>query len=330
MTSRAGGAGQFFRDVHGRVTDAVTRFTDPREKQIRRTRKARRRSVRLGTGSGITATGTMGLAAASAPDWTIIAGGGATALLAVPAVMAWQRFRVYRSQPLPPVRPARRFHPGYTSAAYDSMLRLGDAEQSLYRMLTVLSRAEVVPHADLEEISVASAAAGDALEATARDIVEMEHAQRALRGSGQRRGRAGNGASGAQHDLRVPISALADQVSDGVEEIEALALAASQMTEAAFDPSRPAQPGGRSLEAMDRRRAELLDAADRLEGLAHGLRELNSLGEPTSGAPMAARGPRSERIDPLAAPNPSIAQSTRIDPGRARPRRSDEHPWRTA
>ncbi|WP_149359917.1 phage shock envelope stress response protein PspM [Lolliginicoccus suaedae] len=326
MTSRAGGAGQFLRDVHGRVTDAVTRFTDPREKQIRRTRKARRRSVRLGAASGITGTGTVGLAiASSAPDWTIIAGGGATALFAVPAVMAWQRFRTYRTQPLPPVRPARRFHPAYSSAAYDAMLRLGDAEQSLYRMLTVLSRAEVVPHSDLEEISVTSAAAGDALEATARDVVEMEHAQKALRGRGQRRG-----APGAQHDLRLPISALADQVTEGVEEIEALARAASQMTEAVFDRSRPAQPGGRVVEAMDKRRAELLDAADRLEGLAHGLRELNALRWPAAEEPMAMHGARSQRIDPLAAPDPAIAPSMRRDPGRAGPGRRDERPWHTA
>lgn len=326
MTSRASGAGRFFRDVHGRVTDAVTRFTDPREKQIRKTRKARRRSLRLGTASGISGTGTVGLAIASAPDWTVVAGGGATALFAVPAVMAWQRFRGYRAQPLPPVRPARRFQPGYSSAAYEPMLRLGDAEQSLYRMLTVLSRAEVVPHADLEEISVAGAAAGDALETTARDIVEMEHAQKALRGSGLRRGMA----SSAQRELQQPIRALTDQVTSGVEEIEALARAASQMTEAVFDPSGPRLPGGRSLETMDMRRAELLDAADRLEGLAHGLRELNTLRDPAAPGPVPVQGARSQRIDPLAAPNPAIAPGARTDPERTRPRQRDQQPWHTA
>ncbi|GGC60191.1 hypothetical protein IEU95_05775 [Hoyosella rhizosphaerae] len=263
MSRKPTGSGHFFRDLHGRVTDAITRLSDPREKHIRKTRKAKRRSVRFGTTSGVAGGGTVALAISSAPDWTVITGGGITALCAVPAVMAWQRFRKYKAEPLPPIRPQRRFHPGYTSAAYDPLLRLGDVEQSLYRLLTVLSRSHVVPHDEIEEISVVSTAAADALESAARDIVEMEHAQRSLRGSSSHVHR---------QDLSGPIEALVDRINSGVAEVQKLAETATVMTQAAFGP----QPAG-PLEQVDNHRAQLRDAVDRLEGLTYGLRELHTV-----------------------------------------------------
>lgn len=240
--------------ISGSVSDFTRRWTDPRERQLRKMRRAERRTVQYGTVSGASAVTTAGLAVASAPEWTLVAGGGAAALFAVPAVLAWKRFRNYRKAPLPPRQPGRRFVP-YGSVATGLMRRLMASEQSLYQLLLVLSGSQSVPPDEVGEISTAAWETADALEAAARDIAAMEHA-----------------ASTAKHTyahLESAIQGTVQRLNDGVVQYEALVEMAAKMASATSVTATSDPVGG-----FARQRHDLMAATDRLEALAGALHEL--------------------------------------------------------
>lgn len=259
-----GDARQWWSDIQGRVSDVARKWTDPREKQLRKVRRARRRTTRYGGMSLVSGAGMGALALASAPEWTVVVGGGMTALFAIPAVAAWGKFRKYRSEPLPPPQPARRFQPHHASAVHAPMTRLGAAEHSLYRLVLVLDRSQALPPGEAEGISRAAMTAGDSLEGAAKDVVGMELARAKMR---QARSH-----TGTSTELTEPIRVLTDYVTAGVEEIEDLASVAAQMTDAALGVPRPT-----AYTVIDQQREQLRDVTDRVAGLTIALHELRRL-----------------------------------------------------
>ncbi|SEK34803.1 hypothetical protein SAMN05444583_101422 [Rhodococcus maanshanensis] len=245
-------AGEVARTVSGSVASAVRKWSDPREKLLRKRRRANRRRVRYGAVSGASAVGTVGLVAASAPEWSLIVGGGATALFAVPAVAAWRTYRRLNGIPLPARTPVRRALPPVGSAAREPVGRLLGAQTGLQELLGVLTRSAVVAEEDIEQIGDTAASAAEALFAVADDVIAME--------------RAGSTTAGLQ--LGDTIDATAARLSAGVEQYEELLASVAKMTVPATADS---------LGALERQRSEMLSASDRLEGWAGALEEIEAI-----------------------------------------------------
>lgn len=244
------GAADTARRFGESAVEAFGRWNDPRQKQIRRIKRARRRGSWFGSASGISAASTAGLAVASAPEWTMLATGGGAAVLAVPAAFAFTKYRRLRAEPLAAARPTKTALPGRSSAAYEPMSRLVGAQQSLYELSGVLMRSEFVDSAELAETGDVAAAAARALTEMATDIVAMERAADA------------NARAGAH--LAATIASSAAELGTGVDQYEELVAAAARLT----------TPTGIPSSALEGRRAELVSATDRLEGWATALAEL--------------------------------------------------------
>ncbi|WP_052068009.1 phage shock envelope stress response protein PspM [Rhodococcoides fascians] len=240
------------RSVESAV-DAVGRWNDPRQKHLRRIKRARRRGTWLGSASGATAASTAGLAVASAPEWTLFAGGGGAALLAVPAVLAFGRYRRLRAEPLPAARPGKAMLPPRSSAAYEPVRRLVGAQNSLYELVGILTRSEFVDSAEVSDITDVADAAARTLRDMAADISSLE--------------RAAEGSARAASHLSPTIATAAVELDKGVDQFEDLVAAAARLT----------SPGGLPGSAVELRKAELLSATDRLEGWASALAELAAI-----------------------------------------------------
>ncbi len=130
------------------------------------------------------------------------------------------------------------------------MVRLVGAQQSLFELSGILARAEFVDPVELAETNDVAEGAALALTEMAADIVAMERAADA-------NARAGT-------HLVATIEASARDFDSGVDQYEELVAAAARLT----------NPGGVPSNAVDRRRAELISATDRLEGWATALAEL--------------------------------------------------------
>lgn len=244
-----------FREAADGVVDAARRWHDPAARLRRKKRRARRRVRIFGAASGMWGIGTATLVAASAPDWTIVATGGTTAALAVPAVLAVRKMRRLDAVPLPPAPPRRRVLPPDGSVARAPMARLASNEQSLAHLLGVLARSQAVAAEDLDEIGDAARAASSALEAVAVDVVALESAAR------------GSAAAGAQ--LGQALTAAGHRLETGVDQFEELVAAAARFA--------GAPEGSRPMAVLEQQRAELISASDRLEGWAQSWREVDRI-----------------------------------------------------
>ncbi|WP_107985382.1 phage shock envelope stress response protein PspM [Rhodococcus sp. OK519] len=242
------------REVSGTVADSVRRWSDPRERMLRKRRRARNRATRFGIASGAGVVGTASLAVASAPDWSVVATGGAAALFAVPAVIAVGTYRRLTATPLPPAGTNRQPLPPAGSAARAPMERLARAETSLNQILGVLGRSAVVDVDELDHTGETAREASSTLRAVAADVVAMEN--------------AGRGTAAAAPHLQHAVRGAGQQLDVGVAEYEGLVTAAARMT-------GPAQSSSYSL--LDQQRQELLSASDRLEGWADALGEVDEI-----------------------------------------------------
>ncbi|MEU5840440.1 hypothetical protein [Rhodococcus sp. NPDC047139] len=251
----SGSAVAAIRDMTGTALDAARRWRDPAARLRRKKRRARRRASFLGAGSATTAIGTATLAVASAPEWTVVATGGAAAALAVPAVLSLRTFRRLDSRPLPPPLPRRRSLPPAGSVARAPMERLAANEDSLRRLLGVLVRSNSVAAEDLAEIDDAARAAASALEDVVEDVVALESAAR--------------GSAAAKAHLSVAITDAGERLGIGVDQFEELVAAAARLAATA--------EGNRSLTLLDQRRAELIATSDKLEGWAQSWREVGQI-----------------------------------------------------
>ncbi|WP_430335580.1 phage shock envelope stress response protein PspM [Rhodococcus sp. ACT016] len=242
------------RDVGGTVADTMRRLSDPRERMLRKRRRARKRATRFGIASGAGVVGTASLAVASAPDWTMVATGGAAALFAIPAVVAVDSYRRLKATPLPPAAVSRRPLPPVGSAARAPMERLARAEGSLQQLLGVLGKSAVVDVEELDHTGETARSASEALRSVAADVVAMESAGRST-------------AAAAAH-LEQSIRSAAGQLDVGVAQYEGLVTAAAKMT-------APAQSA--SYTVLGQQREELLSASERLEGWAEALGEVDEI-----------------------------------------------------
>ncbi|NYH78009.1 hypothetical protein FHR84_001331 [Actinopolyspora biskrensis] len=242
------------------IKQKVAAWRDPRARLIRRRKRAKRLAVGSGTTTGVFGGGaylayapeTLGLPGEPAGetlfDLASLGLGGIALAAGVGTVGAVRRYRRLKRTPLPESPPEPSRLPSRTSAAYEPMRQLADAERSLYDSLNRLDAGfgqggDPVSGARSTGADVAAAlrSVADRLEAV-EDTVEHAPGE-------QRR------------ELEEEIRRMRSELDDGVERYGALVAAAGRAIAA----------GGNS----DRRDHRMQDATDRLAGLAEGLRELS-------------------------------------------------------
>ncbi|MFF0634890.1 hypothetical protein ACFYTS_20545 [Nocardia sp. NPDC004151] len=239
------------RGVGEQALVAVRKWADPRERELRKRRRARRRSFRLGTASGLTTAGTVGLVLISAPAWAVVVvGGGAVALVTGTAVTA-RRYLDMRREPLPQAAFVPRKLPPIRSAARASIARLVRAERALHGLHAQIARSGRLPAEDLDDTLETAASGAAALHALAQDVVAMEQAA---------------GALGSNSPLGEHVRAVSVRLDGGVVEFEGMVEAAARVL-AVPESAAVADDLGWAM-------VGLRDAADRLDGWAQALTEL--------------------------------------------------------
>ena len=250
---------------------AVRRWAHPREREIRKRRRARRRSIRYSAASGATAIGAAGLAVVAAPVWAVVITSSGAVALVLPAALATRKYLRLKAKPLPPAGAQVRALPPVGSAARGPMVRLAKVEKSLTHVLAVVARSAPVPADELAETAAAAESAADALHALSIDIVSLEQAAKL---AGQ-----------AAFQLQQSVMAARAELDSGLREYEHLLQAAARMTVSQGALPRPSETAN----------LELRVAADRLDGWAEALAELagapRAIGPgPTSPAAAAGSG----------------------------------------
>ncbi|MFC4374692.1 hypothetical protein ACFO5K_11345 [Nocardia halotolerans] len=257
-----GGAPATLRGVGEQALVAVRRWADPRERELRRRRRMRRRSFQLGTASGITTVGAVGLAVVSAPAWAVVViGGGAIAFVTGAAVNA-RRYLRSRGQPLPQAAFVPRKSPGLRSAARAPIQRLIRAERALHDLGAQIARSHRLPDDELRDLLETARSGAGALHALATDVVAMEQAADTV-------GRANPDTVSA---LKTTVSGVLTRLETGVVEYEQLVAAAARILAVPEDTVVAYQFNGIV--------ADLREAADRLDGWAQALTEMADHGHP--------------------------------------------------
>jgi hypothetical protein len=244
------------REVGEHALHAVRSWADPRERELRRRRRARRRSLRWVAASGIGALGTAGLVIVSAPAWAVIVvGGGAAALVTGTAVSA-RRYLRLRRDPLPQAAFVPAKLPPVRSVAREPMARLVRAERALHVLSGQIARGGRLPTEDLADTLETAHSCAAALHALAADTTAMEKTIDLV----------GQGHSLAGLDLSGRLHPLIARLDTGVTEYERLVAAAGRIL-VAPEPGVPPTDADPSLET-------LRDCADRLDGWAQALTDL--------------------------------------------------------
>lgn len=244
------------RNQTAQVVGSFRRWSDPRERELRRRWRMRRRGIRWGALSGITSTGAVVSVLVAAPEWLVVAAGAGGVLMGVRAAVSVRGYLQVRGAPLP--RPAfvpRQLPPGW-SASHGPMTRLAWAERSLYELGNRIAFSERLPAEELEDLLDTAAHGAATLAVLAGDISAMERAASSLSRS----------PSSAAGDLRSPVARSVERLNAGVTEYEHLVAAAGQVV---------AGPGPNLITAEYTQVVQQLrDATDRMAGWAHAWREL--------------------------------------------------------
>ncbi len=229
----------------------IRRAADPRARLLRKRRWAARLAL-LFTGACVFwALVTALLAAWSTPAWALPIPGALAVGSAWLATLLGLRWRWLRKEPLPAPRPGMVHRlPPSGSAARGPMSALASAERSMFSLLGIMERAELLPRSEIREVTGAANEVAATMSATARDIVSMEKAMRATRSS--------------RASLMPTINAFAAQLDHGVQQYQGMVNAAAQLVSTSSSPL-----------ARQQYRNELADATDRLLGWAQAFDELN-------------------------------------------------------
>ncbi|GAB4584743.1 phage shock envelope stress response protein PspM [Nocardia sp. IFM 10818] len=231
---------------------AVRKWADPRERELRKRRRARRRSLRLGTASGLTTAGTVGLVLVSAPAWAVIVVGGGAVALVTGTTVAVRRYLELRKEPLPQAAFQPRRLPPLRSAARAAISRLVRAERALHGLGDQIAKSGRLPADDLVDTLETASSGAAALHALAADVVAMERAADAL--------------GAAKAPLVEHVRAASIRLDDGVVEFEGMVAAAARVL-AVPESAAVADDLGWAM-------VGLRDAADRLDGWAQALTDL--------------------------------------------------------
>jgi hypothetical protein len=243
-------------DVVGHRLSAAA---DPRGRLLRKRKWALRLGLFFGFSSVLWILVTALLASWSTPVWALLITGLVAAGAAFPAALCFLRYRWLRGQPLPPRRAAASHRlPPHGSAARPAMYALGAAERGLVSLIAVLDRGEMVPPAEIAELTAAAERSASTMASTAAQVVAMERAAAATPQS--------------RAQLAPTINAYTAQLGAGVRQYNEMVTAAAQLVSSANAAGAAAAPI-----AQQRYRNELSDATDRLLGWSQAFEELGQL-----------------------------------------------------
>ncbi len=246
-------------DLSELVFQKISAATDPRERQLRRRRRALRWGLIFTAGTVFWAVVTAILAAWGWFALLLEVTGGVAVAQAMTATLLLIRYRWLKADPLPPQRPTsiRRLPPP-SSAARPAMYALGASERGFFSLLGVIERSNMLPDTEIRELTAAARKGSAAMAATAAEVVSME--------------RAAQGTPQSRSYLAPTINAFTAQLSAGVRQYNEMVTAAAQLVSSAN-----ADCGAALTASRQRYRDELAGATDRLDGWSQAFDELGGL-----------------------------------------------------
>jgi hypothetical protein len=244
------------------VAQKISAAADPRTRLLRRRRRALRWGLIFSAGCLFWAVVTAVLAAWGWFALLLEITGLVAVAQAIPATLFLLRYRWLSGEPLPAQRLAstRRLPPP-SSAARSAMFALGASERGFFSLLGVIERGNMLPAAEIRDLTDAANKTTAAMAATAAEVVSME--------------RAVNATPQSRSYLVPTINAFTAQLSTGVRQYNEMVTAAAQLVSSANGQS--ADSGPRSPLSQRRYREELTGATDRLLGWAQAFDELGGL-----------------------------------------------------
>ena len=250
-------------DIANELSDLVARkisaATDPRERLLRRRRRALRWGLIFTAGCLFWGVVTAVLAAWGWFALLLEITGGIAVLQAIPATLLLIHYRWLRSEPLPAQRlTSSRRMPPPSSAARSAMSALGASERGFFSLLGVIERGNMLPATEIRDLTAAATKSSAAMAATAAEVVSME--------------RAANGTPQSRSYLVPTINAFTAQLSAGVRQYNEMVTAAAQLVSSANGDHGAALAASRQ-----RYRGELASATDRLVGWSQAFDELGGL-----------------------------------------------------
>jgi hypothetical protein len=243
------------------VAQKISAATDPRERLLRRRRRALRWGLIFSAGCVFWGVVTAVLAAWGWFALLLEITGGVAVVQAMIATLLLIRYRWLRAEPLPAQRPANsRRLPPPSSAARPAMYALGASERGFFSLLGVMERGNMLPTTEIRDLTDAAKKSSAAMAATAAEVVSME--------------RAANGTPQSRSYLAPTINAFTAQLSAGVRQYNEMVTAAAQLVSSANGDPVAAATGNN---AQQRYRTELTGATDRLLSWAQAFDELGGL-----------------------------------------------------
>jgi hypothetical protein len=249
-------------EFSGLVAEKISAAVDPRARLLRRRRRALRWGLVFSVGCLFWAVVTVLLAAWGWFALLLEITGLIAVVQAIPATLFLFRYRWLRGEPMPAQRPsgARRLPPP-SSAARSAMFALGASERGFFSLVGVIERGNMLPAAEIRDLTAAANKTTAAMAATAAEVVSMEQAV--------------NSTPQARSCLVPTINAFTAQLSAGVRQYNEMVTAAAQLVSSA-NGELP-ESGMRSPLSRQRYRDELVGATDRLLGWAQAFDELGGL-----------------------------------------------------
>jgi hypothetical protein len=246
-------------DLSELVVQKISAATDPRERQLRRRRRALRWGLIFSAGCVFWGVVTAILAAWGWFALLLEITGGVAVVQAMIATLLLIRYRWLKADPLPAQRPSNiRRLPPPSSAARPAMYALGASERGFFSLLGVIERGNMLPDTEISELTAAAKKSSAAMAATAAEVVSME--------------RAANGTPQSRSYLAPTINAFTAQLSAGVRQYNEMVTAAAQLVSSANGDR-----GAALVASRQRYRDELAGATDRLVGWSQAFDELGGL-----------------------------------------------------
>jgi hypothetical protein len=241
------------------VAQKISAVTDPREKLLRRRRRALRWGLIFAAGCVFWGVVTAVLAAWGWFALLLEITGGIAVGQAMIATLLLIRYRWLRAEPLPAQRPVggRRLPPP-SSAARSAMSALGASERGFFSLLGVIQRGNMLPANEIRDLTAAANQSSAAMAATAAEVASIE--------------RAAHGTPQSRSYLAPTINAFTAQLGAGVRQYNEMVTAAAQLVSSANGDR-----GAALVASRQRYRDQLADATDRLVGWSQAFDELGGL-----------------------------------------------------